>query len=358
MVSVVYVLVRRVLELVVLRFHSRRYKELEIVVLRHELGVLRRQVNRPRLGDVDRVFLAAASRILPRPGWSIFLVKPATLLVWHRRLVAKHWTYPHRRPGRPPIDPEIRDLIVRLARENPRWGYQRIQGELAGLGTTISTTTVRRVLHGAGLDPSPIREGPTWREFVRAQASSILATDFFTVDTVMLRRLYVLFFIEIDTRRIHLAGVTAHPTGAWVTQQARNLSIRAPERLAGRRFLIRDRDTKFTRAFDDAFGAEGITSIQTPIRAPQANAYAERWIGTLRRECLDWILVFGRRHLEAVLRTYVTHYNAHRPHRSLELRPPDATCRTPSLHALPDQRRKFHRHDHLGGLIHEYSLAA
>jgi putative transposase len=357
-VSVVYVLVRRVLELVVLRFHSRRYKELEIVVLRHELGVLRRQVNRPQLGDVDRVFLAAASRILPRPGWSIFLVKPATLLAWHRRLVATHWTYPHRRPGRPPIDPEIRDLVVRLARENPRWGYQRIQGELAGLDITVSTTTVRRVLHGAGLDPSPIREGPTWREFVRAQASSILATDFFTVDTVLLRRLYVLFFIEIDTRRFHLAGVTAHPTGAWVTQQARNLSIRAPKRLAGRRFLIRDRDTKFTRAFDDAFRAEGITSIQTPVRAPQANAYAERWIGTLRRECLDWILVFGRRHLEAVLRTYATHYNAHRPHRSLELRPPDAASRTPSLHALPDQRRKFHRHDHLGGLIHEYSLAA
>ncbi len=233
--SVVYVLVRRVLELVVLRFHSWRYKELEIVVLRHELGVLRRQVSRPQFGDVDRVFLAAASRILPRPGWGIFLVKPATLLAWHRRLVAKHWTYPHRRPGRPPIDPEIRDLIVGLARENPRWGYQRIQGELAGLDITVSTTTVRRVLHGAGLDPSPVREGPTWREFVRAQASTILATDFFTVDTVLLRRLYVLFFIELDTRRIHLAGVTAHPTGAWVTQQARNLSRRAPGRLARRR---------------------------------------------------------------------------------------------------------------------------
>ena len=226
MLSVIYVLVRRVLELVVLRCRSRRYKELEIVVLRHELGVLRRQVSRPQLGDVDRVFLAAASRILPRPGWSIFLVKPATLLAWHRRLVAKHWTFAHRSCGRPPVDPAIRGLIVRLARENPRWGYQRIHGELAGLDVIVSVSTIRRVLHRAGVDPSPIRSGPTWRAFVRAQAASMLATDFFTVDTVLLRRLYVLFFIELDTRRIHLAGVTAHPTDVWVTQQARNLFYR------------------------------------------------------------------------------------------------------------------------------------
>jgi transposase InsO family protein len=195
----------------------------------------------------------------------------------------------------------------------------------------------------------------TWREFLRSQAAACLATDFFTVETIFLRRLYVLFFIELDTRRVHLAGATTRPTGAWVTQQARNLSMALGEQLRGRRFLIRDRDTKFTAAFDEVFHSEGLRTIRTPIRAPQANAYAERFVGTIRRDCLDWTLIRGRRHLAAVLDTYVEHYNTHRPHRGLNLDAPHRTQPPPTAHrSLP----RVQRRDLLGGLIHEYNLAA
>jgi transposase InsO family protein len=278
----------------VLRGRTQRSKDLELVVLRHELGILRRQVHRVDLQPSDRVFLAAASGVLDRRRWGSFVVTPATLLGWHRRLAAKHWTYPHRRPGRPAIDEAIRDLILRLARDNPRWGYQRIQGELRGRGITVSATTLRDVLRRHGLGPAPRPGDLTWRQFLRSQAAGCLATDFFTVETVLLRSLYVLFFIELDTRRVHLAGITAHPTGAWVTQQARNLSMWLSECLSGRRFLIRDRDTKFTTEFDEVLRSEGLRIIRTPIRAPQANAYAERFVGTVRRECLDWTLIRGR----------------------------------------------------------------
>jgi transposase InsO family protein len=220
----------------------------------------------------------------------------------------------------------------------------------------VSATTVRRVLHRHGVDPAP-RFGISWREFLRTQATTILATDFFTVDTVLLRRLYVLFFIELDTRRVHLAGITANPSGAWVAQQARNLVLTAGEGLSSRRFLIRDRDTKFTGVFDEVFSTEGLTVIKTPVRAPQANSYAERWIGSVRRECLDWILVFGRRHLGYVLREYVDHYNAHRPHRGLDLGIPEA--RGDELDTVsPSPVQPVRRRDRLGGLIHEYTLAA
>jgi putative transposase len=354
--ALLYLVTRRLLMLVVLAFRSDRSKDLEIVVLRHELGILRRQVTRPELSDADRVFLAAASRLLPRPRWSAFLVRPETLLRWHRRLVARRWTFPRRGPGRPTLDPDVASLILRLARENPRWGYPRIQGELAGLGIRISATTIRRVLAGAGLDPAGRRFGMPWRDFLRTQAASILATDFLTVDTVFFRRLYVLFFIELDTRRVHLAGVTAHPTAKWVTQQARNLAITLGNALSDRKFLIRDRDALFAGSFDLVFRSEGLRVIKTPVQAPRANAFAERWVGTLRRECLDWILVVGRGQLEAVLREYVTHYNAHRPHRALELRPPAAgPLPLPAARALP---RQVQRHERLGGLIHEYDLAA
>jgi putative transposase len=251
-------------------------KDLEILVLRHQLTVLRRQVQRPRLEPADRALLAAASRALPRGRWSCFFVKPETLLRWHRRLVAGAWTYPHHGQGRPPLDHEVQQLIIRLAKENPRWGYQRIQGELQRLGIRVSATAIRTTLRRHGLDPAPRRATTTWRVFLRQQAAEIVACDFFTVDTFWLRRLYVLFFIELDTRRVHLAGVTPNPNAAWITQQARNLLLVLEERRRRVRFLIRDRDAKFCRGFDDVFGSEGVNLLVTPVQAPNANAYAER----------------------------------------------------------------------------------
>jgi putative transposase len=273
--SFCYLVVRRSLQLVVLRLRSEEFKELEIMVLRHQLAVLRRQLGRPDLTPADRAFLAAASRLLPRASWRSFVVTPTTLLRWHRKLVARRWTYA-RRVGRPPIGGEVRALVVRLARENPRWGYQRIVGELRGLGVSVSATTVRGILNAEGIGPAPGRAGLSWRAFLRAQAQSMLAVDFFTVETVRLQRLYVLFFIELGSRRVHLAGCTANPSGGWVTQQARQLAWTLSERSIPPRFLIHDRDSKFTRDFDNVFRSEGIEIVRTPIRAPKANAIAER----------------------------------------------------------------------------------
>jgi putative transposase len=213
-------------------------KDLEVLVLRHQLTVLRRQVPRPKLEPADRALLAAVSRVLPRARWSCFFVQPDTLLGWHRRLVAGAWTHPHRQTGRPPLDQEVQQLIVRLARENPRWGYQRIQGELLHLGVRVSATAIRSTLRRHRLDPAPRSTTSMWRTFLRQQAAGIIACDFFTVDTVWLRRLYVLFFIELDTRRVHLAGITPNPNGLWVTQQARNLLLALEERGRRVRFLF------------------------------------------------------------------------------------------------------------------------
>jgi len=253
---------------------------------------------------------------------------------------------------------EIRALMLRLARENPRWGYQRIAGELNGLGIAVSATTVAKILRQAGLGPVGERSGLSWRAFLRAQASSMLAVDFFTVETISLQRLYVLFFIELGSRRVHLAGSTANPTGAWVTQQARQFAWTLQERRPPFRFLIRDRDSKFTRDFDAVFASEGIhiEIIKTPVRAPKANAFAERFVRTARAECLDWLLIANRRHLERVLRIFVGHYNSHRPHRSLNLGPPEPSARR--LRALPLPTAAVERRDRLGGLIHEYNVAA
>jgi putative transposase len=352
--SLGYVALRCLLQLMLLRPRSEGFKELEIVVLRHELSVLRRQAGRPRLRPGDRLLLAAASQLLPRSRWSSFLVAPATLLRWHRRLVARRWTYASR-VGRPPVGGEIRELVLRLARENPRWGYQRIVGEINGLGLEVSATTVRKILRQAGIGPAGERSGLSWRGFLRQQAQSMLAVDFFTVETIALQRLYVLFFIELGSRRVHLAGCTANPTRAWVTQQARQCAWTLREQPSRFRFLIRDRDSKFTRSFDAIFASEGIEIVKTPVRAPKANATAERFVATVRRECLDWLLIVNRRHLEHLLRVFVDHYNAHRPHRSLDLAPPAAIA---SERPACSSSRELRRRDRLGGLIHEYRYAA
>ena len=245
---------------------------------------------------------------------------------------------------------------MRLATENPRWGYQRIKGELAGLGVAVSSSTIRNVQRRHGLDPTRRRRATTWRPFMRQQAAGIIACDFFTVDTVFLRRIYVLFFIAVGSRRVWLAGCTPNPTAAWVVQQVRNLMMDLQEGPELVRFLLHDRDTKFCRKFDAVLHAEGIRAILTPLYAPNANAYAERWVRTVRSECLDWIVILGTRHLQQVLRVYVDHYNHHRPHRGLELRPPE---RASNLRSIDYSRpRPVKRRDRLGGLLHEYRLAA
>src|SRR6266850_3873102 len=297
----------------------------------------------------DRLFLAAASRLLPRARWRSFIITPGTLLRWHRRFVAKRWTYA-RRAGRPPLRREIRALAIRFARDNPRWGYQRIVGELKGLGGVVSATTVRTWLRAAGLGPAGTRGGMTWRAFVRAHGRSMLAVDFFTVETIWLQRLYVLFFIELGSRRVHVAGSTPNPTAPWVIQQARQLSWTLAGRSEPMRFLIRDRDQKFTDRFDDVFSSEGIEVVRTPFRAPQANGVAERFVRTVRSECFDWLLILNEQHLERVLQAFIDHYNGDRPHRALSLTPPEARRPTATPSASGDAR--IVRRDRLGGVVH------
>jgi putative transposase len=322
LVSLVDWVFRRLLELVALRLRSERSKELEILVLRHQLHVLQRQVARPRLRPVDRLLLAALGRSLPRPAWSTLFVSPATVLRWHRELVPRRWTYSRRAVGRPRTDKGISEFVLRLARENPTWGYRRIHGELVSLGVALAPSTVWAILRRHGIEPAPRRAELSWSEVLRAQACSIIACDFLTVDTLWLRRLHVLFFIELATRRVHFVDVTANPNERWVTQQARNLVMTLADREEPVHLLVRDRDSKFTRSFDEVFRTEDIRVIRTPVRAPQAKAHAERGVGSLRRECLDRILIVGRRQLEQVVRTCISHHNEHRPHRSLEHRPP------------------------------------
>jgi putative transposase len=357
-VSGLYVVVCRLLELIVLVGRGDQGKDLEILVLRHELSILRRQVARPRYEAHDRLLLAALSRMLPRHCGSVFSVRPETLLHWHRRLVGRRWTYPHRRPGRPSIGREVRELVVRLARENPSWGYQRIVGELRRLGIAVSASSVRSILRKAGLPPAPRRHSQSWRSFLRAHGESILACDFFTVDTVWLQRLYVLAFLSIGSRRIEYFACTSKPDTAWMLQQARNLLIELDDSDRQVRFLIHDRDAKFARAFDALLASENIKVIRTPVQAPNANAHMERWIGTVRRECLDRLLILGRRQLEHVLRVYVSHYNRRRPHRALELRPPESSACPLVRAASTPQRLQVHRRELLGGLIREYEVAA
>jgi transposase InsO family protein len=354
--SFFYLAFLRLLQLLLLLRSEKSELAVEVVVLRHEVAVLRRQVARPALRPSDRALLAGLSRLLGGRRLGRVFVLPATLLRWHRDLVRRRWTYPHR-SGRPGVPAGTVEIVLRLPKENPNWGYRRIHGELATVGIGLAPSSVWAILRRHGIDPSSGRTGPTWAEFLKSQASSMLACDFFTVDTVLLRRLYVLFFIELDTRRVYVSGITANPTGAWVTQQARNLAMVLAERARRVRFLVRDRDAKFTASFDEVFRSERIRIIRTPVRAPRANAFAERFVGTIRRECLDRMLILTRRQLELVLAEYVDHYNTHRPHRSLDQTAPLSRprCRLPTS---PPDATQLRRSDRLGGLIHKYELAA
>ena len=331
-----YLMLARVLSWLALLARSDAAKDVEILVLRHEVAVLRRQHPRPRLDWVDRAMLSALSRLLPVDLRRLRLVSPRTLLRWHAQLVARRWTYPRRQPGRPPVaqpdpgagaavgpgEPTVGVPTHPGRAGRPRPSDRRIDGVEDPEGRRTST-------------PAPQRSGPTWRQFLAAQAHAILAVDFAHVDTVFLRRLYILIVIEHGRRRVHLAGITAHPTGAWVTQQARNLLMDLGDRAEQFRFLIRDRDAKFTAAFDAVFAGADIAIIRTPVRAPRANAIAERFIGTLRRECLDHLLITGPRHLTLVLQEYVEHYNTHRPHRSLHQQPPAGATPPPLQRGTP-----------------------
>src|SRR5450756_1015378 len=347
--SLLYMVLRAVFRLA--PAGDQRDREVEILVLRQQVAVLQRKAGRPKLRRRDRLFLAAAAHLLPRERWSCFIVTPATLLTWHRGLVKRKWSYRRKRTGRPPLDTEICRLIVRLAKDNPRWGYVRIQGELRKLGIRVGASSIKRLLLREGLGPAP-RRGPTWGEFLRSQAEGIWACDFFTVETALPKTLYVLFFIEVGSRRLNVKAATRNPNGAFVTQQARNLCFKLDERAEPVRFLIHDRDAKFSGPFDEVFRTEGIRVIRTPIRSPKANA--ERAVKTLRHEVLDWTLILGRRHLDRVLADYVRHYNAERPHRGIDLRTPEKRRHAQPVKILP----KIKRRELLGGLIHEYYAVA
>ncbi len=334
-------------------------KDAELLVLRHENTVLRRQVARVRYTPADRAWLAALSRLVPRRCWAeIFAVTPATILAWHRKLVSRKGNYTARRQsGRPPTAVAIKKVVIRMAVENPTWGHRRVQGELIRLGHRIAASTVWQILHDAGIDPAPRRSGPTWRQFLTAQAQAVLAVDFVHVDTVFLRRIYALIAVEHGSRRAHLAGVTAHPTGAWTTQAARNLLMGLSDCVTTVKFLLRDRDSRFTAAFDAVFAADSIRILTSPPQAPRANAICERMIGTLRRELLDRILIVNEHHLRRILATYLYHFNTARPHRTLgQLAPAQAETHPPHVINLADYQVR--RRPILDGLTSEYQLAA
>ena len=352
--QIAFLLVRRLLDLIRLG-PTPDEKDVEIAVLRHQLAVLRRQVAGPRYSPADRAVLATLARLLSRERWAAFLVTPATLLRWHRELVARSWTYPrHGQPAPNALDDEVVALVLRLAQENPRWGYLRIVGECRKLGVAVPATSVRNVLRRHRLRPTPRTSGPSWSELLRAQAAGMLACDFFHVGTVTLHRLYVLFFIDLERRKVFLAGGSAHPVGAWATQQARNLAITLEDQGRTVHFLVRDRDTKFVGPFDEVMKSAGARVILTPVRPPRANAFAERFVRTARTECLDWLLVRGERHLDRVLRAFVEHYNNERPHRGIDLEVLVAYTTIRKFTGVDGIRRA----DRLGGLVHEYRVAA
>jgi transposase InsO family protein len=329
-------------------------KNAELLVLRHEVGVLHRTNPRPRLDWADRAILAALIRRLSGRLQAHRLITPGTVLRWHRRLVTRKWTYPNR-TGRPPVSAEIATLIEQLATENRSWGYQRIQGELLKLGHRIGASTTRRVLKALKISPAPNRQtDATWRQFLHTQASTMLATDFFHVDcAVTLQRLHCLFVMEVGTRYLHILGITASPDRLWTVQQIRNFLMDLGDRAADFRFLVRDRAGQFTTSFDAVLADAGIQAVKIPPRSPCANACAERFVLTARTEVTDQMLIFGQRHLRTILAEYEAHYNGRRPHRSRQLRPPRPD------HPVADlSQERIKRRPVLGGLINQYERTA
>ncbi len=347
-----------VLDLLHAATRGRRDLAVEVVVLRQQVRMYQRQATRaPRLTRWDKVLLAAIVTRYHALASAIVIVRPDTVLRWHREIVKRKWTYGNTpKRGRPTIPAATIALIVRLARENRAWGYGKIQGELLKVGHRVSRATIRRALHRQGLPPTPRRGHTTWRAFLAQHREQLLACDFFTVDTLFVRRLYVLFFIELGSRRLHLAGCTAHPTAAWVTHQARQLAWQL-QGIDGRaiRFLIRDRDGKFPASFNRVFASEGLAVVKTPPRTPNANAVAERAVRSLREECLDQLLIINQAHLRSVLAEYAAYYNHRRPHQGREQGPPMPLTAAPTLPATPAQIR---RRPVLGGLINDYDVAA
>ena len=349
MYRILYRLISSLARLAVRSGHS---KDLEIIVLRHQLTVLRRQHDRPALNDQDRSLLGVIAQALPRPRRDGWLVTPDTLLRWHRRRIARHWTQPAR-PGRPPTAVDIRHLVIRMATDNPTWGYRRIHGEMVGLGHLLAASTVWQILNTQGIGPAPQRSAVTWTQFLRAQAA--VACDFATIDTALLRRYYLLFFIDVTSREVFLTGITTNPTGAWTTQAARNLFLRHAGQLLDARALLRDRASQFIATFDEIFRSEGMKIFKSPTRTPVANSFAERWIGSLRRELLDRTIIWSQPQLERLVVDYIDHYNRHRPHRALNQKPPRPSTAPPPATSpgLPVVRST-----RSNGLINEYRHAA
>ncbi|HKW69761.1 MAG TPA: integrase core domain-containing protein [Candidatus Dormibacteraeota bacterium] len=344
----IYAVLRLIVDIGVIRNMTEAELHGELLALRHEVAILRRQVKRPDLFPVDRMILAAIGRHLPS---GRLLFSPATLKRWHRELVRRKWAaFAKRRRGRPPISEDIRDLILTMAKASPRWGERRIQGEMLKLAYRVSNSTIRLLLRQHGVGPAPRRGGLSWSQFLRAQADAVLACDFFPVDSVLLDVIYVLVFVELRSRRLIFSCCTHYPDSAWVCQQARNVCVELQDLDVPISMLIHDRDSKFTKDFDAVFKAEGAKIALTPFRAPRANAVAERLVKTIRTECLDFLVIFGERHLMRVLKEFFDHYNHARPHRSRELRPPDPL-------PIPSAGEVV-RIDRLHGIIKEYSRAA
>jgi transposase InsO family protein len=331
-------------------------KNAEILILRHEVAVLRRGNPKPKIDWTDRALLAALARIVPTALRAHRIVTPGTLLRWHRRMVTRKWTQP-RAPGRPPLAGELADLIVQMARDNPRWGVVRIQGELRRLGHRIGAGTIRKILRSHRI-PSPAARDDSWRTFLCAQATTILAVGFFHIDcAATLTRLYVAFAIEHETRLVHLLGIARFPGAAWATQLARELTADLAEARRGFTHLIRDRDSKFTAAFDAVFTARGIEVVAAVPQAPRMNAIAERFVRTARAECTDRMLIASDRHARVILAQYIRHYNTGRSHQGhgLGLRAPDDA---PNVIPFPASPHQIRRRQLLGGLINQYQPAA